>query len=189
MTFTEKDIQIIVQSSGKDAAAIAAGMVTPETTEAEALRIYASLHVGIHQHIVSMIQEEQAQLNVEQTFQGAVSSGPVQAYTPPQPTQAPAPAPVQAPVAAPQASPAPQAPPAPAGATGDSKKNEAWRQLIHEFIQTGRTELFYDNRADKKNPNGPDFKRKSDDEALWLYGKYPAPAWVLGYFENGEVPW
>jgi len=51
---------------------------------------------------------------------------------------------------------------------------------------------FYDNRQDKINgqtaqgrpvkPSSPDFKHKTEDMALWLTGKYPAPEWVQQQF-------
>ena len=37
----------------------------------------------------------------------------------------------------------------------------------------------WDNRGNKKNPNGPDLKHKDTGEGLWLGGRYPAPQWVL----------
>jgi hypothetical protein len=40
-------------------------------------------------------------------------------------------------------------------------------QLVQDLDSTG-TNGWYDNRVGKKNPKGPDFKRKSDGKALWL---------------------
>lgn len=51
----------------------------------------------------------------------------------------------------------------------DSKGDEAWRDLVRNPAK------WWDNRVDKKNPRGPDFKHKESGEALWLRG---APAWV-----------
>lgn len=73
----------------------------------------------------------------------------------------------------------PQVPQAPGTAQGGDKVTLLWQDYFNN--PSG----FYDNRNDKRNPNSPDFKRKSDGEGLWLTGKYGnAPDWVfqrLGY--------
>lgn len=72
--------------------------------------------------------------------------------------------------------PPPQTAPAPVpglSSGGNSKKDAAWRDY---FANPGN---YYDNRVDKRNPAGPDFKSKTTGDGLWLGGKYPAPQWVL----------
>jgi hypothetical protein len=84
---------------------------------------------------------------------------PLQQYKPaPQGGFTPGPAPAQIP-----------------GATsgGGSKKDAQWQAY---FASPGD---YYDNRQNKKNPASPDFKHRTTGEALWLGGRYPAPAWVL----------
>ena len=91
-----------------------------------------------------------------------------------------------------QAAPQPMAPPAPPqaqpapvpglGQGGNTKKDAAWRDY---FANPG---AYYDNRVDKQNPNGPDFKHKQTKEGLWLGGRYPAPAWVLQQLGMTPVP-
>lgn len=56
---------------------------------------------------------------------------------------------------------------------GHSKKDQAWRDYFANPLG------YYDNRANKKNPKGPDFKHKQTGEGLWLGGQHPAPDWVL----------
>lgn len=82
---------------------------------------------------------------------------------------------------APQAAQYQQQPPAPQyqasvpspipGATKskDDVKWEAYFAAPHDY---------YDNRGNKKNPAGPDFKHKQNGDGLWLGGRYPAPQWV-----------
>jgi len=70
--------------------------------------------------------------------------------------------------------------PAQAPGTGVDKTTAAWQRYF------ANPAGYYDNRQDKKSPNGPDFKSKADgDDALWLKSKYGnAPDWVwaqLGY--------
>lgn len=52
----------------------------------------------------------------------------------------------------------------------DSKGDESWNDLLQNPAK------WWDNRLDKKNPKGPDFKHKDTGEALWLRG---SPSWVL----------
>jgi hypothetical protein len=63
--------------------------------------------------------------------------------------------------------------PAPIPGATKSKKDLAWEAY---FANPGD---YYDNRGNKRNPAGPDFKHKQTGEGLWLGGQFPAPAWVL----------
>lgn len=51
-----------------------------------------------------------------------------------------------------------------------SKLGSTWKNLIEN------PDKWWDNRANKRNPKGPDFKHKETGEALWLSS---SPAWVL----------
>ncbi len=76
------------------------------------------------------------------------------------------------------------APPAPVpGVTqgSNSKKDQAWRDYF------ANPSDYYDNRVDKRNPKGPDFKHKQSGEGLWLGGTYPAPAWVAERLNMGPA--
>lgn len=44
-------------------------------------------------------------------------------------------------------------------------KESLWQDVIDS------PDDWYDNRGQKKNPNGPDFKHKQSGDALWLYRK------------------
>jgi hypothetical protein len=69
----------------------------------------------------------------------------------------------------------PQPPTAPRSDTAAPKSKKAlWQEL------ESNPEKWYDNRANKKNPKGPDFKRKATGEGLWLeyQGKSAVPAGV-----------
>ena len=65
--------------------------------------------------------------------------------------------------------------PAPAGApAAASSEPGTWEHLVASFGE------YYDNRLDKRSPNGPDFKHKKSGKGLWLKGKYgDAPDWVF----------
>ena len=47
-------------------------------------------------------------------------------------------------------------------------KKELWNMLFADY------NAFWDNRVNKINPNGPDFKHKDSGDGLWLDGKFPA---------------
>lgn len=69
----------------------------------------------------------------------------------------------------------PKPPSAPRSDTTAPKSKKAlWQEL------ESNPEKWYDNRANKKNPKGPDFKRKATGEGLWLeyQGKSAVPAGV-----------
>jgi hypothetical protein len=69
----------------------------------------------------------------------------------------------------------PQPPTAPRSDTAAPKSKKAlWQEL------ESNPEKWYDNRVGKKNPKGPDFKRKATGEGLWLeyQGKSAVPAGV-----------
>jgi hypothetical protein len=69
----------------------------------------------------------------------------------------------------------PQAPSAPRTDTAAPKSKKAlWAEL------ESNPSNWYDNRANKKNPKGPDFKRKATGEGLWLEynGSSAVPAGV-----------
>jgi hypothetical protein len=69
----------------------------------------------------------------------------------------------------------PQPPTAPRSDTAAPKSKKAlWEELA------SNPERWYDNRVNKKNPKGPDFKRKATGEGLWLeyQGKSAVPAGV-----------
>lgn len=51
-----------------------------------------------------------------------------------------------------------------------SKLDSSWKNLVEN------PDKWWDNRANKRNPKGPDFKHKETGEALWLSS---SPAWVL----------
>lgn len=83
--------------------------------------------------------------------------------------------------------------PAPVAATtsitADSSKDELWQNLISGQPKGRVNEAeWYDNRKDKRNPKGPDFKHKTvkgdkGPVALWLDGQYPAPAFAVEHFQ------
>lgn len=69
----------------------------------------------------------------------------------------------------------PEPPTAPRSDTAAPKSKKAlWQEL------ESNPERWYDNRVGKKNPKGPDFKRKATGEGLWLeyQGKSAVPAGV-----------
>lgn len=127
----------------------------------------------------------EAAATVGNAFPGTVAVAP---QTVPQVAVAPAPAP-QAYAPQPEPFPAAQAPqgahnapgwvntdrpaPIPGATGGNGKKDAAWQAFFAD------PSAYYDNRVNKRNPNGPDFKHKQSGEGLWLGGQYPAPAWVL----------
>ncbi|XP_073156824.1 protein OSB2, chloroplastic-like [Henckelia pumila] len=51
-----------------------------------------------------------------------------------------------------------------------SQLDRSWKNLVEN------PDKWWDNRANKRNPKGPDFKHKETGEALWLSS---SPAWVL----------
>lgn len=51
-----------------------------------------------------------------------------------------------------------------------SKLDSSWKNLVEN------PDKWWDNRANKRNPKGPDFKHKETGEALWLSS---SPAWML----------
>lgn len=72
---------------------------------------------------------------------------------------------------------------APGVQQGGSKTDQEWMALF------SNPKGFYDNRQDKKSPQGPDFKNKDTGDGLWLNGKYgPAPQWVLDRLQGGYGP-
>lgn len=72
------------------------------------------------------------------------------------------------------------------------KDDVAWQKFFADPT------AWYDNRQDKANgqtskgkpvnPAGPDFKHKTEDLALWLTGKFPAPQWVQERFAAMNAP-
>nr|GEU63856.1 protein OSB2, chloroplastic-like [Tanacetum cinerariifolium] len=50
------------------------------------------------------------------------------------------------------------------------KDGDSWKHLVEN------PSSWWDNRVDKKNPNGPDFKHKDSRKGLWLVD---APAWAV----------
>lgn len=121
---------------------------------------------------------EQHENRIMETFPGGttVASAPVNpaagtTFTAPPPVAAPAPM-AQAPAPAAPAGVRRTKPPVPA----DYPK---WDMIVQE-LQAGSAQSFYDNRVDKKNPRGPDFKIKEtsafyaqngltrDTDAVWL---------------------
>jgi hypothetical protein len=62
--------------------------------------------------------------------------------------------------------------PIPGASDGDPKIAALWTQFFNDPSR------FWDNRKDKRNPRGPDFKSKNNsDDALWIVGK-GNPSWV-----------
>jgi hypothetical protein len=68
----------------------------------------------------------------------------------------------------------------------DEEKDDGWAQLAGATVEdkgnylrvtTQGGEVVYDNRTNKKSPNGPDFKFKDSELALWLKD---APEWFTG---------
>ncbi|OIW03991.1 hypothetical protein TanjilG_30267 [Lupinus angustifolius] len=59
-----------------------------------------------------------------------------------------------------------------------AKGDESWNDLLNN------PDKWWDNRSNKKNEKGPDFKNKETGEALWLNG---APKWVLSKLEGTEI--
>ncbi|XP_073044407.1 protein OSB2, chloroplastic-like [Primulina eburnea] len=60
-----------------------------------------------------------------------------------------------------------------------SKLDSSWKNLVEN------PNKWWDNRANKRNPKGPDFKHKETGEALWLSS---SPAWVLpGLLPSSDV--
>ncbi|XP_023638728.1 protein OSB3, chloroplastic/mitochondrial isoform X2 [Capsella rubella] len=49
-------------------------------------------------------------------------------------------------------------------------KKESWKNLVEDPSK------WWDNRVDKRNPKGPDFKHKETGEALWISS---SPTWAL----------
>jgi hypothetical protein len=73
----------------------------------------------------------------------------------------------------------PQAPAPIPGASSGSKDDVLWREFFADPTK------WWDNRNDKRNPNGADFKHKDKKNdrgypvGLWISGKYPAPEWAI----------
>ncbi|CAL0321870.1 unnamed protein product [Lupinus luteus] len=59
-----------------------------------------------------------------------------------------------------------------------SKGDESWNDLLNN------PNKWWDNRSNKKNEKGPDFKNKETGEALWVNG---APKWVLSELDRTEI--
>lgn len=118
----------------------------------------------------------------QQEFQQAAPQAPQGGFTPanqPQGNVAQGPWGQQAPQ---QAAPQGQNFQAAPGVQG-SKADQEWQALFNN--PSG----FYDNRQDKKSPNGPDFKNKQSGDGLWLNGKFgPAPQWVFDRLQGGYGP-
>lgn len=74
----------------------------------------------------------------------------------------------------------PQPAQVPGASSGDPKADAKWQRYF------ANPNDYYDNRANKRNPNAPDFKHKQTGESLWLAGKWPAPEWVLQRFAQQE---
>jgi len=54
---------------------------------------------------------------------------------------------------------------------GDPEVAALWNEYFQDPSK------WWDNRKDKRNPRGPDFKQKDDGRALWIVDK-KAPSWV-----------
>lgn len=196
MTFTEKDLLIIAQSTSGHAATIVAALVGPETSATDAATLHAEVHEAIYASVVLKITTEQGSEKVQATFPGAEAS-PGPQYQPPQPSappapqappvpQAPAPAPAPAPPAQAPVGPPPQVPGQP------PSDDELWRGLIDEFSK-GNLTSWYDNRKDKRSQAAPDFRHKTLMSAdgkfklgLWIGGR-GTPQWVKEYFAQAEA--
>jgi hypothetical protein len=191
MSLSAVDLSILVQNAGNVASNILGPGGTIDTfiqvrdaiLEANLAKV-KELH---EEHGYGPVQE------VVQAFPGAQvipfpTQAPVQGFVPG--GIPPVTAPGFAPQAPAQLAPQPQfqqaqAGPAPApvpGVVDEAAQAEAhWRELF------GNVSGWYDNRADKANPNSrateksPDFKRKgkpaADQPALWINNKN-TPAWV-----------
>lgn len=152
------------------------------------------MHLDLAEGFIKNANTIQAAASVGEAFPGTTQV-PQQAFQPqqqaPQPQQAPGPFDgggftpanvVQAPFGQQQAPQGQNFQPAP-GAGGGSKVDQEWQALFNN--PSG----YYDNRQDKKSPNGPDFKNKQTGDGLWLNGKYgPAPQWVLDRLQGGYGP-
>lgn len=80
-----------------------------------------------------------------------------------------------------QAAPPPVVQPTPIPAVSGVANEALWVEFFNDFNAGQIATKWWDNRTNKKNPNGPDFKSKDDsDKALWKNGskKNPNPAWV-----------
>lgn len=94
---------------------------------------------------------------VQQAFPGSTVQQEPQAYVPQQ---------------APQQSYTNVPPAIPGVQDGDPATAALWNEFFNDPSK------FYDNRRNKKNPKGPDFKHRDDgDKALWVVGK-KNPSWV-----------
>lgn len=178
MGLSEKDMQIIQNSAGRDAAVILAGIYTGGTKTvgdlgaldpsevANVTSSYRALQAQFAEILTGAIQVETSVAAVVEKFPGAET------------------------VAAPQAPQQPSARSVPGADTDDEHpKAYLWKELYADMAYNGgKPENWWDNRHDKKGPNSPDFKQKkgTGDEALWLNGKWnAAPGWFRQYLASG----
>ncbi len=61
---------------------------------------------------------------------------------------------------------------------GRTDRTADWQHLVDNFGD------YYDNRENKRNPNGPDFKHKQNGTALWLN---TAPQFALDFLNGGVI--
>lgn len=163
-----KDIQIVAQNAGTTAANIYAALLKVGHVEGWQPAVFEEIRYSVFDGVKTILEAEAVDL-ITTTFPGAQVQPPsTPALQPPLlQTSAPLPPP---PPARPPAPPA-----APAGGGGSDDKEHLWLDLAHN------PDRWYDNRGNKRNPKGPDFKHKDSGEALWLNSR-ELPSWVPGHF-------
>ena len=191
-TIDNKDHVILAQSASNHASQIVAGMHIDNVNDA--CQAFATLHDFIHTTVLGCIGQE----TVAAAFPGAeIQTTPAQAQPVPQTGPGPQPgmAPVtqfptagQQPDANPFPGPAPMPAPAqfnpaqavyqggpPASVQSSSPEEQLWIEYFNDPSQ------WFDNRVDKKNPKGPDFRHKSR--------KDPQSGYNVGLWMNRAPDW
>ena len=182
----QRDHSIIAQASAHDAAEIYAALVKAGVYTGFNLADFEAMRFDIYGSTVEIVtaateaNQAKAVANVEAAFPGSrtlPNEEPFEGQMP-MPPAPPAMAPPAPPTVPPTGT---YPPPAPAGSDG-SDVEALWREFFADQSK------WWNNRADKTNPNAPDFKKKVSKDAspeekksapaLWINGRVPTPQWV-----------
>lgn len=135
---------------------------------------YSQILGALVEPTIELVVNTQAKHLVTEAFPGATVETNVAQHL--AQNQQPAPQPQYAPQPAPQG-PGPAPVPMPPASPAQQDEEQLWRLLFSDFS------AWYDNRASKKSPNGPDFRHKTMNDpknpqfkvGLWVSR---APDWA-----------
>lgn len=158
-TLTDKDQSIITQVAAKITSELVMAAFSNQENTQDVVTEFVTFLPQVNEALLEAVTGNV----VQAAFPGSVPVAP--GGTPYVPNE----------VSIPVASYTPNVPAAPAPipgvADGDPQVAALWVQYFNNPAD------FYDNRTNKRNPKGPDFKHKSSGDALWINDK-KNPSWV-----------